>query len=118
MKCCAPLELERLDLPGFKFQAYSVEGKLHKGVLEADSARQARSLLRDQGLTPDRVDVIAANDPAAGARFRPVALSTTDGTQLTRKLASLLEARLTVQQAVHAVIEQAENQRTRQRLGP
>ena len=53
-------------MPGFRYQAYNVEGKLHKGVLEADSARQARSLLRDQGLTPYRVEVIAANDPAGG----------------------------------------------------
>ena len=103
-------------MPGFRYQAYSVEGKLHKGVLEADSARQARSLLRDQGLTPYRVEVIAANDPAAGARFRPVALSPTEITQMTRGLASLLEAGLTVEQAFNALIEQAENERARQVL--
>jgi general secretion pathway protein F len=103
-------------MPGFRYQAYNVEGKLHKGVLEADSARQARSLLRDQGLTPYRVDVIAANDPAAGARLRPVSLSTAELTQLTRGLASLLEAGLTVEQAFNALIEQAENERTRQVL--
>lgn len=103
-------------MPGFKYQAYNVEGKLHKGVLEADSARQARALLRDQGLTPHRVEVIAANDPAAGARFRPVALSGSEITQLTRGLASLLEAGLTVEQAFNALIEQAENERTRQVL--
>src|SRR5258707_5406743 len=100
-------------MPGFKFQAYSVEGKLHKGVLEADSARQARAQLRDQGLTPYRVDVIAANDPAAGARFRPVALSSTQLTQLTRSLASLLEAGLTVEQAFNAPIQPAESGRGR-----
>ena len=103
-------------MPGFRYQAYNVEGKLHKGVLEADSARQARSQLRDQGLTPYRVEVIAANDPAAGARFRPVSLSNTELTQLTRGLASLLEAGLTVEQAFNALIEQAENERTRQVL--
>jgi len=103
-------------MPGFRYQAYSVEGKLHKGVLEADSARQARATLRDQGLTPYRVEVIAANDPAAGARFRPVALSPTELTQLTRGLASLLEAGLTVEQAFNALIEQAENERLRQVL--
>lgn len=103
-------------MPGFRYQAYNVEGKLHKGVLEADSARQARSLLRDQGLTPYRVEVIAANDAAAGSRFRPVSLSTTELTQLTRGLASLLEAGLTVEQAFNALIEQAENERTRQVL--
>jgi general secretion pathway protein F len=103
-------------VPGFRYQAYNVDGKLHKGVLEADSARQARAALRDQGLTPYRVDVIAANDPAAGARFRPVALSATELTQLTRGLASLLEAGLTVEQAFNALIEQAENERVRQVL--
>ena len=103
-------------MPGFRYQAYNVEGKLHKGVLEADSARQARSLLRDQGLTPHRVEVIAANDAAAGSRFRAIALSNTELTQLTRGLASLLEAGLTVEQAFNALIEQAENERVRQVL--
>jgi general secretion pathway protein F len=103
-------------VPGFRYQAYNPDGKLHKGVLEADSARQARAMLRDQGLTPYRVDVIAANDPAAGARFRPVSLSNSELTQLTRGLASLLEAGLTVEQAFNALIEQAENERVRQVL--
>ncbi len=103
-------------MPGFRYQAYSVEGKLRKGVLEADSARQARASLRDLGLTPYRVEVIAANDPAGGARFRPVSLSTTELTSLTRGLASLLEAGLTVEQAFNALIEQAENERVRQVL--
>src|SRR5436190_1254399 len=103
-------------MPGFRYQAYNVEGKLHKGVLEADSARQARAQLRDQGLTPHRVEVLAANDPAGGARFRPVALSSTQVTQLTRGLASLLEAGLTVEQAFNALIEQAEGERVRQVL--
>jgi general secretion pathway protein F len=103
-------------VPGFRYQAYNVEGKLHKGVLEADSARQARSQLRDQGLTPYRVEVIAANDPAGGARFRRAGLSTAQLNQLTRGLASLLEAGLTVEQAFNALIEQAEVERVRQVL--
>jgi general secretion pathway protein F len=103
-------------VPGFRYQAYSVEGKLHKGVLEADSARQARASLRDQGLTPYRVEVIAANDASGGSRFRRVSLSSTELTQLTRSLASLLEAGLTIEQAFNALIEQAENERTRQVL--
>ena len=103
-------------MPGFRYQAYNVEGKLHKGVLEADSARQARSLLRDQGLTPYKVEVIAANDPAGGARFRRAGLSTAQLNQLTRGLASLLEAGLTVEQAFNALIEQAEVERVRQVL--
>ncbi len=103
-------------MPGFRYQAYTVEGKLHKGVLEADSARQARAALRDQGLTPYRVEVIAANDASAGSRLRPVSISTTQLTQFTRGLASLLEAGLTIEQAFNALIEQAEQERVRQIL--
>jgi len=103
-------------MPGFRYQAYNVEGRLHKGVLEADSARQARATLRDQGLTPHRVELIAANDPSGGARFGRISLSTSELTQLTRGLASLLEAGLTVEQAFNALIEQAERERVRQVL--
>jgi general secretion pathway protein F len=103
-------------MPGFRYQAYSLEGKLAKGVLEADSARQARALLRDQGLTPYRVDVIAANDPLSGTRLRPIALSGVQLLALTRGLASLLEAGLTIEQAFNALIEQAETERVRQVL--
>src|SRR3954471_3245492 len=103
-------------MPGFRYQAYSLEGKLSRGVLEADSARQARAVLRDQGLTPYRVDVIAANDPLTGARLRPVSLSGPQLLALTRGLASLLEAGLTVEQAFNALIEQAETERVRQVL--
>jgi general secretion pathway protein F len=103
-------------MPGFRYQAYSLEGKLARGVLEADSARQARALLRDQGLTPYRVDVIAANDAGGGMRVRPVSLSGTQLLALTRGLASLLEAGLTIEQAFNALIEQAETERVRQVL--
>jgi general secretion pathway protein F len=102
-------------VPGFRYQAYSIEGRLHRGVLEADSARQARSLLRDQGLTPHKVEVIAAND-AGGGRFRTIRLDRGEVTRLTRSLASLLEAGLTVEQAFNALIEQAEREKERQVL--
>src|SRR5260221_12700683 len=104
-------------MPGFKYQAYSVEGKLHKGVLEADSARQARATLRDQGLTPYRVEVIAANDPAGGTRLRPVALSATELTQLTRGLASLLEAGPAPPPGVHPPLQPARKEGQRPGAG-
>lgn len=103
-------------MAGFRYQAYSLDGKPHRGVLEADSARQARSLLRDQGLTPHRVEAIAANDAAGGSRFRSASLSRGEVTRLTRSLASLVEAGLTVEQALNALIEQAESERERQVL--
>src|SRR6185437_4390737 len=49
-------------------------------------------------------------------RARPAGLSSAQVTQLTRGLASLLEAGLTVEQAFNALIEQAEGERMRQVL--
>src|SRR4051812_50226005 len=98
-------------MPGFKYQAYSVEGKLHKGVLEADSARQARSLLRDQGLTPYRVDVIAANDAAGGPRGRPGSLSSPQGAQPTPGPAPPLPAGGTPGEGFKTLLSQAQSPR-------
>lgn len=103
-------------MPGFRYQAYTIEGRLHKGVLEADSARQARTLLRDRGLTPHRVEVIAANDAAGGRPGRGPSLSGPEVTRLVRSLGSLLEAGLTIEQSFNALIEQAETERERQIL--
>lgn len=103
-------------MPGFRYQAYTIEGRLHKGVLEADSARQARTLLRDRGLTPHRVEVIAANDAAGGRPGRGPSLSGPEVTRLVRSLGSLLEAGLTIEQSFNALIEQAESERERQIL--
>jgi general secretion pathway protein F len=47
---------------------------------------------------------------------RPVSLSNAELTQLTRGLATLLEAGLTIEQAFNALIEQAESERLRQVL--
>ena len=43
-------------MAAFDYVALTTEGRKQKGVLEADSARQIRQLLRDRGLTPLAVD--------------------------------------------------------------
>ena len=50
-------------MAAFRYQALNEAGKLVKGVLEGDSERQVRSLLRTQNLKP--VEVAPANRQAA-----------------------------------------------------
>ena len=44
-------------MAAFEYIALDARGREQKGVLEADSVRQIRQLLRDQGLVPLDVDV-------------------------------------------------------------
>jgi general secretion pathway protein F len=98
-------------MPAFRYEAVDDAGATRKGVVNADSARAARSDLRGQGLVPIAVDAIAAQvDELGQARSRRFGdrLSTNELALFTRQLASLLEASLPLEQAFTALLEQAE----------
>ena len=98
-------------MPAFRYEAVDAAGATRKGVVNADSARAARSDLRSQGLVPIAVDAIAAQvDELGQARSRAFGdrLSTVELALFTRQLASLLEASLPLEQAFTALLEQAE----------
>jgi general secretion pathway protein F len=102
---------------GFKYQALNTEGKLKKGVIESDSARQVRASLREQGLIPVEVDALTQVASVPGRkRTLHRGLPTAQLTLLTRQLATLLGAGLTVEHTLTALIEQAETQHQRQVL--
>jgi general secretion pathway protein F len=101
-------------MAGFRYQAYAPDGTLNTGVLEADSARQARAQLRGKGLTPYRVDVIEVRGAtSASARLK---LSRADLTRVTRSIATVLEAGLNIDEAFSALVAQAETQKEKQIL--
>lgn len=98
-------------MPAFRYEAVDVAGATKKGVVNADSARAARSDLRAQGLVPIVVDAITAQVDELGQTKRRAfgdKLSTTELALFTRQLASLLEASLPLEQAFTALLEQAE----------
>ena len=98
-------------MPAFRYEAVDTLGGTRKGVLNADSARAARSDLRTQGLVPIAVDAITSQvDDSGQTRRRGLGdrLSTVELSLFTRQLASLLEASLPLEQAFTALLEQAE----------
>ena len=104
-------------MPGYRYTAYDIDGREQHGVLESDSPRLARSQLRHQGLFPLNVTLIeAANDADAGKLGRGGRLGTNALARITRQLATLLGAGLTVEQTFDALIEQAESENERQLL--
>jgi general secretion pathway protein F len=111
-------------MPAYSFEALDAEGRSRKGVLEAETARSARTTLRGQGLVPLQVDVVGGGgnggslgrDPAPlpgsgwfSARvFDPSALAV-----WTRQLAGLVSASLPLERALTALCDEAETPRQR-----
>lgn len=104
-------------MPGYQYTAYDIDGREQRGVLESDSPRLARALLRERGLFPLDVTLIeATNDASARNRGARVKLGTTDLARITRQLSTLLGAGLTIEQTFNALVEQAESESERQLL--
>ncbi|MFZ6755877.1 type II secretion system inner membrane protein GspF [Undibacterium sp. Ji50W] len=107
-------------MPAFRYEAVDKTGLTSKGVVNADSARSARSDLRAQGLVPVIVESIDHQRDASGKRKRALfgdRLSTVENALFTRQLASLLEAGLPLEQSLSALLEQSERSYARDLIG-
>lgn len=103
-------------MAAFDYRALTEDGRRRRGVVEADSARHARQLLRERRLAP--VSVVAALDPARGEGSTRWSrgLSSSDLALLTRQLATLVQAALPVEEALRAAAAQSERPRVRSML--
>ena len=99
----------------FEYTAVDDAGRERKGVLEGDTARSVRQLLRDQGLFPVTVgEVSRQEDTRQRASFSfGRGLSAGDLTLLTRQLATLVHSGLPLEESLLAVSEQTERPRVR-----
>ncbi|MCD6707566.1 MAG: type II secretion system inner membrane protein GspF [Thiobacillus sp.] len=105
-------------MAAFRYEAYDAAGRLKKGVLEADTARQLRARLREQGLLVAEVATVSEATMARGSNrwhWRR-GLSGTQLSLVTRQFATLLAAGLPVEQTLNALIEQADTDYQRQVL--
>lgn len=102
-------------MAAFRFAAADASGKEQSGVLEADSARVARQLLRGRGLIPLTVEPVFDESAGTGVSMRlGRRLSQTELAVITRQLASLLGAQLPVADALTVMVEQSEKQSVRE----
>lgn len=99
-------------MPAFSYKALAADQKrVQRGRIEADTARQARALLREQGLA-----VLELQEQAAGGE-RSLRLGGASLATLTRQLAGLLDAGLAIDEALSVLGEQSENKREKILLG-
>ena len=108
-------------MPAFSYVAIDADGRTRRGVVEAEAPRQARAGLRSAGLVPIEVAAVDSEAAPPGTRRRlfsagRMRIGSTELALLTRRFAMLLEAGLTVEQCLDALIEQAQGETSKRIL--
>jgi general secretion pathway protein F len=101
-------------MAAFEYTAFDAQGRELRGVLEGDSARQIRQLLRDQALLP--VTVTEVSDAPTRKSFSfsfGNRIRTADLALLTRQLSTLVRSGIPLEEALLAVSQQSEKARVR-----
>ena len=104
-------------MAAFDYIALDAKGKEHKGVVEGDTSRLVRQLLRDKGLMT--LEITESHQKAQTKTSRSVAaprllqrsISTTELALFTRQMATLIQAALPLDETLAAVANQTEKQR-------
>jgi general secretion pathway protein F len=101
-------------MPVYNYSALDRRGKRARGIINADSARAARTKLRQSGLSPtELLETQEAEAQQQSRSLRELSLfrrvRPQDVTIMIRQLATLLAASLTVVDSLTALIEQTEN---------
>jgi general secretion pathway protein F len=104
-------------MAAFDYIALDANGKEHKGVVEGDTSRLVRQLLRDKGLMT--LEITESHQKTQTKKTKSVAsprlfqrsISTTELALLTRQMATLIQASLPLDETLAAVANQTEKQR-------
>jgi len=107
-------------MPAFSYEAVDEQGKDSHGVIEADSPRAARAMLRSRGLVPMQIEAVQAAEgqnvhwlkrdlwPSRAYNAASLAI-------LTRQLAGLVSAGLPIERVLTVLADDTEDKR-RQRV--
>ena len=96
----------------YEYTALDAAGREKKGVLEGDTAKHVRQLLRERELLPVTVTEAAREEARRQRKFGIArGASATDLALLTRQLATLTKAGLPLEEALLAVSQQTEKPR-------
>jgi general secretion pathway protein F len=99
-------------LGAFEYTALDPAGKERKGILEGDTPRHIRQLLREQQLLPVTVAEVAQKEAKRQRSFSLVRrVSAADLALFTRQLATLVRAGLPLEESLLAVSQQTEKPR-------
>ena len=105
-------------MPAYSYEALQNDGALRKGVIEADSAKAARSQLRTQALVPLSVQALGTKNAEKSTQSiwqtnigSRQCFSPNDLAVWTRQLASLVSSGLPLERALAALSDEAESEK-------
>ncbi len=93
-------------MAAFEYVAFDEKGSRKKGLIEADTAKQARQQLRGLGLSPVEVDEVTSKQQSKGSKIRRDKISVAAISLITRQLSTLISAGQPVESALYAVSQQ------------
>lgn len=103
-------------MAAYEYTALDAQGRQTRGLIEGDTPRHARALLRDRGLAPLEVTEVAESRISGGGRLfsrSGGSISNTELSLFTRQLATLVRSGLPLDEALTAVSEQSESKRVK-----
>lgn len=101
-------------MPAFEYTALESNGKQKKGMMDADSAKQLRQLLRDGGMIPLDVQQVeqgsAKSSDKQAKKLRPQGgtLKPAELALITRQLATLVQSGSPIEEALATTVKQTD----------
>ncbi len=103
-------------MPAYKYEAITAAGRSSSGLIEADTPRAARALLRAQGQVPLTLVPVQQHGQQSGSRFTRRVFSATALAVWTRQLAGLVGSGLPIERALTALADESDDGRQRELL--
>ncbi|WP_020648424.1 type II secretion system inner membrane protein GspF [Solimonas variicoloris] len=102
-------------MAAYEYSALDAQGRQKKGLIEGDTPRHARQLLRERGLTPLDVTQVSERRASGSAPFSRGggSIGSAELALFTRQLAILVRSGLPLDEALTAVSEQSESKRVK-----
>lgn len=107
-------------MAAFEFVALEQSGKQKKGIMEGDTPRQIRQMLRDKNLIPLEVESVTGTQKQKAAQGESglfkTKISAADLALITRQIATLVKAAIPIEETIKGVAEQSEKNKQRSML--
>jgi len=97
-------------MPNFKYSAKDIAGQVKEGVVTTDSEDEAMVMLREQGLIPVEIRVVASKKIKSKKRFKEKKVKAAELSSFCWQLATMIEGGIPLISAIETISEDCENE--------